>query len=342
VKIKTETTWLVLVLAAPALMMCILGCDKAKQPPKQSPIVLPPSSGLAPHRHPGKERMQAALKNENLDGSINQLFDDRDQYFFPFGGSSKVGEDVQQNLEQILSDRRFVKVLQEIKSLPKSEGKAKCELLFSRAFQQHTNACRIMINWSLNPPAPPHHQDLLYSRMALSAALFIAADTTNLDILEEQLAQLDQWRAEIEPLAKLPNRHMTNIVITALDDSVITPDYRLQVNVLRLAALRSGNAEMLKKVDEACEGIQMTTNTIPIVTWNAETTVFELLPDSPLDASKGVTTYTFYDWSYKMTHDHANYLYLVRRQSNDLPAADEEKMFVKKLESIVFQRNVVR
>ncbi len=175
--------------------------------------------------------------------------------------------------------------------------------------------------------------------MALSAALFIAADSTNLDILEEQFEQLDQWRVEIEPLAKLPDRHMTNIVVTALDDSVITPDYRLQVNVLRLAALQSGNAEMLKQVDEACAEIQMTTNTIPIVAWNAETTVFELLPDSPLDTSKGVTTYTFYDWSYKMTHDHANYLYLVRHHSNDLPAADEEKKFVKKLESIVFHGN---
>ena len=172
--------------------------------------------------------------------------------------------------------------------------------------------------------------------------MFIAAETTNLDLLEKQFSQLDQWRAEIEPLAKLQNRHLTNITFTALDDSVITPDYRLQVNVLRLAALRSGNAEMLKKVDEACAGIQMKTNTIPIVAWNAETTVFELLPDSPLDTSKGVTTYTFYDWSDKMTHDHANYLYLVRIHSNDLPSADEEKMFVKKLESIVFRRSVVR
>ena len=175
--------------------------------------------------------------------------------------------------------------------------------------------------------------------MTLSAALFITADATNLDILEKQFAQLDQWRAEIEPLAKLQNRHLTNIIAPALFDSTITPDYRLQVNVLRLAALRTGNAEMLKRVDEACAGIQMTTNILPIVAWNAETTVYELLPDSPLDTSKGVTTYTFYDWNDNMTHDHANYIYLVRIHSNDLPAADEEKMFVNKLEAIVFSGN---
>jgi hypothetical protein len=339
-KLKAKTILLVLVFAAPALLMSILVINKPKQSPKPSPIVSAPVPvPIAPHRHPGKERMLATLNNENLDQSIEQLFDDREQYFFPFAGMSNVGEDPQQDLEQMLSTRRSVKVLQEIESLPKSEGKAKCELLFSRAFQQHTNACRIMINWSLDPSAPPHHQDLLFSLMTLSATLLITADATNLDILEKQFAQLDQWRAEIEPLAKLQNRHMTNIIITALDDSVITPDYRLQVNVLRLAALRSGNAEMLKQVDEACAGIQMTTNTIPIVAWNAETTAYELLPDSPLDTSKGVTTYTFYDWSYKMTHDHANYFYLVRIHSNDLPAADEEKMFVKKLEAIVFHGN---
>jgi hypothetical protein len=316
--------------------MCIIAINKTKPSPIVSASVPAP---IPPQRHPGKERMLAILKHEKLDQSIEQLFDDREQYFFPFGGVSKVGEDVQQDLEQMLSTRRSVKVLQEIESLPKSEGKAKCDLLFSRAFQQHTNACRIMINWSLDPSAPPHRQNLLGTLMALSAAMFITADSTNLDILEEQFAQLDQWRAEIEPLARLQNRHITVITVPALYDSTITPDYRLQVNVLRLAALRSGNVEILKQVDEACQKIQMTTNTLPIVAWNAETTVYELLPDSPLDTSKGVTTYTFYDWSDKMTRDHANYLYNVLHHANDLPTADEEKMFVKKLESIVLQRN---
>ena len=256
-KLKAKTILLVLVFAAPALLMCILVINKPKQSPKPSPIVSAPVPvPIAPHRHPGKERMLATLKDENLDQSINQLFEDREQYIFPFGITSKVGVDPQQNLEQMLSDRRFVKVLQEIKSLSNSEGKAKCELLFSRAFQQHTNACRIMVNWALDPSAQPFHQDLLYSKMALSAAVFITADTTNLDILEEQFAQLDQWRAKIEPLARLQNRHITVITIRALDDSVITPDYRLQVNVLRLAAFRSGNAEMLKKVDERVRGFK--------------------------------------------------------------------------------------
>ena len=336
-RLKAKTILLVLVFGAPALIMCILVINKAKQLPIVPPRVL---IQMPPQRHPGKERMLATLKEESLDQSSVLLMGDREQYFFPFAGMSKFGEDVQQDLEQVLSDRRFVKVLQEIESLPKSEGKAKCELLFSRAFQSHTNGCRVAIDFALDPSATiPTNSESLYmlsGQMTLSAALFIAADTANLDLLEKQFAQLDQWRAEIEPLARVQDRHGKIAARPALGDSVITPDYRLQVNVLRLAALRSGNAEMLKQVDEACAGIQMTTDTIPIVAWNAETTVFELLPDSPLDTSKGVTTYTFYDWSDKMARDHSDYLDRNLVNTNDSPAADAENVFVKKLESIVF------
>lgn len=328
-KLKAKTILLVLAFAIPALLMCILVINKAKHLPivsPEGPIQTPP------HGHPGKEKLLATLKNESLDVSIRGLLDDSDrvQYYFPFIPHS--GVDVQDEIEELLANRRLLKVAQQIKSLSKSEGQAKCERLFISAFQQQTNACRIIINWSLNPSAPAHHQYLLCSQMSLAAAMFIAAETTNLDLLNKQFERLDKWRIEIEPSARLQNRRMTNY--PALFSSEITPDYRLQVNVLRLAALRLGNAETLEKVDEACQAIHMTTNTLPIVSWDAKTTVFELLPDSRLDTNKGVTTYTFYDWSDKMKLDHARYRDQIN--SNDSPPADEEKMFVKKLESIVF------
>jgi hypothetical protein len=161
--------------------------------------------------------------------------------------------------------------------------------------------------------------------------MFIAADTARLDVLEQQFAQLDQWRDEIEPLAKLPNQRISTNV-PALFDFVIAPDFRLQVNVLRLAALRSGNSEMLKRVDEECARIQMKSKTIPIVSWNAETTIFELRLDSPLDKSKGVTEYTFYNWSDKMRPV----------SSGGLLLNIDQKTFVRELESIVFPKSVVR
>lgn len=304
--------------------------SKAENPPKFVQRVQVPTPNVTPHRHPGKERMLATLKNESLDQSTKLLIEDREQYFFPFVPKAIVGG--QEELEQMLSTRRFVKVLHEMKELPKSEGDAKCEMLFSTAFQLHTNICRAMISYVTDTDAPTNNRSVEGPKMGMAAAMFIAADTARLVVLEKQFVKLDQWRDEIKPLANLTNRIIP--FLPALSVVAIAPDFRLQVNVLRLAALRSGDARILREVDEACAEIQMKTNTIPIVAWDAETTTFELLPDSPLDTSKGVTVYTFYDWNFKMAVDYANSM--LDRNSDELPGIKEEQLFVKKLESIVF------
>jgi hypothetical protein len=269
-----------------------------------------------------------SLKKESLDQSIELMVNEVSQYFMPVRHQGFYSED---DLENVLSDRRTLKLLQEISALLKGRGSAACQLLFSTAFQRHTNACRAMIKYATDPSAPENHYSTLCSIMAMSAAMFIAADTARLDVLEQQFAQLDQWRDEIEPLAKLPNQRIS-VNVPALFDFVIAPDFRLQVNVLRLAGLRSGNSEMLKRVDEECARIQMKSKTIPIVPWNAETTIFEVWGDSPLDKSKGVTEYIFYNWSDKM----APVLSGGDRVNID------QKQFVRELESIVFPKSVVR
>ena len=290
------------------------------------------SSGLALNAHPGK-KMMATIKSESLDQSIKLLIDDREQYYFPFVPRSIVGG--QEDLEQMLTTWRFAKVLQEIKNLPRSEGDAKCEMLFLTAFQLHTNICRAMIKYVTDSSAPTNNQSVDRTLMGMSAAMFIASDTARLDVLERQFAQLDQWQDEIKPLARLPNRFF-DFEMPALTVMAIAPDFRLRVNVLRLAAWRSGNSDMLKQVDEACASIQMKSETVHLVTWNAETATDELPPpDSPLYPNKLVAAYTFYDWNDAMSLNYANTIF--HTNSYDLPGITAEQKFVKKLESIVFR-----
>jgi hypothetical protein len=318
---------LVLIVAAAAVIYVLTDNEAKGEEPELAQTVEAPPSNLTP----GKERMLATLKNESLDQSIKLLIDDREQYSFPFVAKTIVGG--QEDLEQMLSTRRLWKVLQEIKELPKSEGDAKCEMLFSTAFQLHTNISRAMIKYATDPSAPTNHSSVQGTLMGMSAAMFIAADTARLGMLEKQFAQLDQWRDEIKPLANLPNR-IVDFEMPALTVRAIAPDFRLQVNVLRLAALRSGDAKMLKAVDEACASIQMKAETFSLVAWNAETKDFELLPDS-LRIPARVTVYTFYDWSFKMAVDYANSIF--HTNSDELPGIKDEQLFVKKLESIVFK-----
>jgi hypothetical protein len=128
-------------------------------------------------------------------------------------------------------------------------------------------------------------------------------------------------------MAKLPHRDSTpDRFFPAIYDAILTPDNRFQVNVLRLVALRTGDSNALKCVDEECARLQMKHETVPIVPWNAETTIFELLPDSPLDKSKGVTEYMFLDWPDNMKSD------------SMFPNPDQQAV-VDKLKHIVFQKS---
>jgi hypothetical protein len=125
-------------------------------------------------------------------------------------------------------------------------------------------------------------------------AMLAIAETGRRDILAEQFTQLDEFRKRsIIQIEKV----VTNEFHRKLRIEFCVPDARFQLNVLRLAALRdpkSGDA--LEKVDAYCRSLNMTTNQIPIVAWNARTTWFETRVGSRPDASKGVTMYSLYDW----------------------------------------------
>ena len=81
------------------------------------------------------------------------------------------------------------------------------------------------------------------------------------------------------------------------DESCI-PDNRLQINVLRLAALRDSTASnLVERVDAYFESAVMTRADLLVTSWNAQTTNFEgQAAGSPPDVTRGVLNYQFYRW----------------------------------------------
>jgi hypothetical protein len=327
---KTAKTCALILAFAIPVAFCVMVGIRGKQERKGAPLGLTPTPTT--WRHPLQVQMLATLKHEHLDQSLTNIIDDLEQYDWPF--MTRAGIDEQQEIENILATRRFAKVLQGIKKLSQKEGDLKCETLFDRGFRIHTNICRARTDQITDPSAPGNHQSVGGPLSGMSAAMFIEADTARLDLLERQFAMLVLWRTEIEPLAGQPNRKIPAFPV--ISDSVITPDRRLQVNVLRLAALRSGNAKKLKEVDDACAAINMKTKKFPLVPWDAETTHYEIVPNRGLDTSKGVTEYLLYDWSLEMNLKHARHIGEITPK--DPLSIDEEQEFIKKLESIVFSK----
>ena len=166
-KTRTKTILLALVFIVPALVVCLWVVHKFHHAPDRLPAKLMHSPNV------WRDRIMPSLEKESLDQSIELMLDDNPQYFMPVRHTGLYSED---DLENVLSDRRTLKLLQEISALPKGKGSAACQLLFSTAFQRHTNACRAMIKYVTDPSTPENHYSTLCSLMAMSAAMFIAAD----------------------------------------------------------------------------------------------------------------------------------------------------------------------
>ena len=314
IKVRPAFVWLMFFLPIAVLLAFI--ATKQKRP-QESPRV---SLNVAMvHQHPGKEKAQAVLAREDLTKSVAEVTGDEAQYLTP--GYWPVDRTASIDLEMMLSNRRVIKLMQDIKNLPDDLREVECRRLFAVSFQKHTNACRTVVLHVLNPTSPKNEQSMLSTKMGLSAALFITAEIGRLDILGEQFKTLDQWCNEIEPLAYVPHPRAGQ----TLENAWIAPDFRLQVNVLRLGVLRAGKEDTLSKVDLELVSIGMKTNYLSIVPWNAKTTEFEILPDSPLDTSKGLVKYQLYDW------DRAYRRPLYPRSEWEL-----QKPFVRKLQAIIF------
>ena len=237
----------------------------------------------------------ATLRQESLEESMDHLIAVKyyEQYLYPgFFGAMPFSQD---DLEIMLSARRSIRVLQDIEKLRDRERESMCKRLFSKALEANTNSLNAVLRHEDDPTSKFEPQPGGSSVMTMALAMFIAADIGRLDILHEQFTQLDECRAAVHVgILACKAAHPASIV--HLLERRAVPDNRFQANVLRLAACRSGNANVLEGVDAECERTGMRTHEIDIVPWDARTTWFEHLVATPMDTSKGVRRLQACDW----------------------------------------------
>lgn len=218
------------------------------------------------------------LKRETWDQSVEDLLTNGNQFLELGIGAEPLGSEAQ--LEQMLSARRAIKILNTIEALPANKRIQRCEELFDRvrrASEEMFNAAMLR-----RKQGTAREYEPLVTGHAVGLALFATAETGRRDILAKQFARLEEI-GEYGP-------HV---------------EARFQINVLRLAVSRDPSApeNLLDRIDAYCRSVSMITNEVTVVSWNARTTAFEELVGSAPDLSKGLKTYLFYDWSLQMTID---------------------------------------
>jgi hypothetical protein len=135
------------------------------------------------------------LERESWDQSIENVLTNSDQ--FTGVNSARSGDQVE--LEQMLSARRAVKLLNTLEALPMNKRVEKCRELFDRVMRVYGLVYEDLAVSGSGPWEPPIQQRGRYHPTeALCLAMFATAETGRRDILAEQFQRLDDLRHRVE------------------------------------------------------------------------------------------------------------------------------------------------
>jgi hypothetical protein len=268
--------------------------------PDKSHVVGEPWQLGSPEHRARIDTIIRALKSESLQQSCSHMYDDPDQYFYPGYYSGKKGHQI--NLEVMLSNRRCVKVVEQLVELSEDVRDDECKTTFGRLFSAHTVAMRAACQHAENPGAPKNTQSLKDTQLALCAVMFATAKAASTRMLVFQFDALTEFENEMQRRVLDGGNNFTMDFRLGVQRYVI-PDNRFRLNVLLLHAAQMKDAALNEARRLFVQDFPNAEVAIP--GWAAATTPFDVvhrMEGVPIDESKGVQTYTFFDWPGEKFH----------------------------------------
>jgi hypothetical protein len=242
------------------------------------------------------------LSMERLDDSIRQLlYGGTDQFYYPGTLESSSLKFYEDNFEEMLSNRRSVKILAEIRAMPSKEREIFCRSLFGQALEIHK---KIFKEVFVSPNENSNNTvDFKPTLNLLCVSLFASAEFVAMEIFNEEMAILHKFREDIAVTLKncVSNGKLEKGFVeyyTQGGCGSLLPDNRFLVNVMVIA---------LQKVRKESEVSFLLSKIMPeyrvkdviIVPWNADTTAFDIpvyMEGIRVDISKGSRTLRLLEW----------------------------------------------
>ncbi|MDR1384482.1 MAG: hypothetical protein LBJ67_11670 [Planctomycetaceae bacterium] len=242
------------------------------------------------------------MSTERLEDSIHQLlYDGTDQFFYPGTLESSSLKFYEGNFEEMLSNRRSVKILAEIQAMPPKEREAFCKSLFKRALEIHK---KIFNDIFVSPnDNSDNTMTLMSTRNFLCVSLFVSAEFTSLEIFNDEIALFHKFREDVVIALKncVTNGQLEQGFVkyyTQGGSGNLMPDNRFLVNVMVIALRRvykeDDVALLLSKIMP-----DYRVKDVLIVPWNADTTAFDIptyMEGIRVDLSKGSRTLHLLEW----------------------------------------------
>lgn len=253
----------------------------------------PGSSTGVPAQRTKIDAIVATLQAESLDESIDRLTDSA-SYHYPGYHSPRKGD--QTNLEEMLANRRSVKLFGEISQREQSEREARCAEIFRFVLNRHSTALRTILEHAEDPSRPENSQSINATQLGLCWAMTAAAQYGSKALLRDQFGLIDAVEVDIERRLQKGSANISKTLAFVIRQYRV-PDNRAQLNILWLYALNHRDEQLLDAIGVRCTGFPK--SEVPVVPWDAKITWFDIprrLEGIPLDTSKGVTVYAFFGW----------------------------------------------
>jgi hypothetical protein len=263
------------------------------------------------------------LQSESFNESVSKLVDEQ-FYYYPGYYSARKFDQV--NLEQVLSNRRCLKVFSELEELPISDREEECRRIFRSVFDDHAKLIRDAIS-RLKASLPSNSTQSSHgTQLALATSLLATAKYGATEDLQLQVAAIEDFEDEINNKLELLEGSSVGRLISPWAQMLSVPDRRLVMNAVCVHGQRPDVASNSNRIKKICAGLVVTE--IPLAHWSAKITWFDVprrIENLPVDESSGITIYILYGWPGDSFYDSDKQVALIRELKEALALSKSGK-----------------
>jgi len=236
------------------------------------------------------------LKGESFSEAIDNFYDDQ-VYFYP--GIAYERHLAQQDIEYLLSNRRFLKIRSDLSEEDVKERRQILLRFANESIERSRETFDRIIAFYETPGSPKNSASMLGNKLAVSAASLLLAEHGDWDLAIEVIRKSQNVeRTALRRIDEIPDDKIPDSVYAAVDlNGTIQDVVELNIRIHRLN--QSGLA--LPPSTSV-----LTYREIRVVPWNAKRSSYDFNHVNkrfPIDESMGFEDFPVYNWPHELLND---------------------------------------
>lgn len=289
-------------LAILPLVLVELRRNKTEDLPP-SPRLIDPRQGGSPDHRERASAMIRAIAREDLAELLENL---RSEDYLLYPGIPNERAFAQTNFEELIANRRFIRVLDLLESMPRPEAVRTVRQFAEGSIPRQVETFERIWRSYEDPDAPKNKVSMRGNQLAMCAALYLLGTYESTKSVLDQLTKIREsaktLREDLKRRESLPEglKHVMA--------RFVEPDNAFVVSVLLDATQRDKSLMETQKNEIKSKAIGIFSVELDVTGWNADPGTYDFVyrfQGVPLDTSKGTRRFNVYQWTDELDNDRA-------------------------------------